>query len=77
MSEIYQFSTKIHIISTLPLYNCGTYLQDHSSRYVWNSVVISSGYDSIHRSYNEDGLAETDTYYIGVEPHEKWTAVYS
>ncbi len=28
-------------------------------------VVINNGYDSIHRTYTEDGQADTDTYYIG------------
>ena len=37
-----------------------TYLDDSGA-----PVVINNGYDSIHRTYTEDGLADTDTYYIG------------
>lgn len=34
-------------------------------------VVINNGYDSIHRTYTEDGLADTDTYYAGAEQVER------
>lgn len=36
------------------------YLDEHG-----NPVVLSSGFDSRHRTYNEAGQADTDTYYIG------------
>ena len=39
-----------------------TYLNKAGDR-----IIINDGYDSIHKTYTEDGLVDTDTYYIGTE----------
>ena len=70
VSEIYQFYTKIHIISTFPLYNCGTYLQDHSSRYVWNfymqgnDFIIQRNDHESDESYYHTGFYFCNCYRI-------------